>query len=200
MFGPYERQIGDAYRAIFIDLSDFVAQLRCWKPEASRILEVGCGEGALVERLRASYPDAEITGIDLTPRLGRLYRGPRERLRFVQCPVQDIAASEPGRYDLVVLCDVLHHVPEAVRRPLLDAIRTTLAPGGVLAFKDWERTRTPIYWLCYACDRWIAGDRVAYMTRDEMRSRLLGSFGIGALIAEGRTAPWRNNIAMLVRP
>jgi 2-polyprenyl-6-hydroxyphenyl methylase/3-demethylubiquinone-9 3-methyltransferase len=155
--------------------------------------------GPLIERLRASYTDADITGIDLTLPLGRLYGGPCERVRFVQCAVQDVAAAEPGRYDLVVLCDVLHHVPEAVRQRLLDTVRTTLAPGRVLVFKDWERTRTPIYRLGYASDRWITGDRVAYMTHDEMRTRLSGSFGADALIAEAKTAPWRNNIAMLSR-
>jgi hypothetical protein len=56
MFGPYEREISDAYRAIFLDIGDFVTMLRRWRPDASRILELGCGEGALIERLRASYP------------------------------------------------------------------------------------------------------------------------------------------------
>lgn len=200
MFGRHERRISDAYRAIFLDIGDFASQIQRWKPDAGRILEVGCGEGAVTERLRDLYPEADITGIDLTPRLGRLYRGPRERVRFIQRPVQDIAAAEPGRYDLVVLCDVLHHVPEALRQSLLDAIGTTLGPGGVLVFKDWERTGTPIHWLCYASDRWLTGDRVAYMTRDEMRVRLSRSFGEAALIAEARTTPWRNNVAMLVRP
>jgi 2-polyprenyl-6-hydroxyphenyl methylase/3-demethylubiquinone-9 3-methyltransferase len=200
MFGPYERQISDAYRAIFLDIGDLATHIQRWQPNANRILEVGCGEGAVTERLRALYPDADITGIDLTRRLGRLYRGPCGRVRFIQRPAQDIAAAEPGRYDLVVLCDVLHHVPEALRQPLLDAVRTTLAPGGVFVFKDWERTGTPIHWLCYASDRWITGDRIAYMTRDEMRARLSHSFGEAALVAEARTAPWPNNVAMLVRP
>ena len=200
MFGPYERQISDTYRSIFLDIGDFATHIQRWKPHAGRILEVGSGEGAVTERLRALYPDADITGIDLTHRLGRLYRGPRNRVRFIQCPVQDIAAAEPGRYDLVVLCDVLHHVPEALRQSLLDAIRTTLGPGGILVFKDWERTGTPIHWLCYAPDRWITGDRIAYMTRDEMRTRLSRSFGEAALVAEARTAPWPNNVATLVRP
>ena len=114
--------------------------------------------------------------------------------------MQDIAASEPGRYDLVVLCDVLHHVPEALRQPLLDAIRTTLGRGGVLVFKDWERTGTLVHWLCYASDRWITGDPIAYMTRDEMSARLSHCFGQAALVAEKRIAPRPNNVAVLVRP
>jgi SAM-dependent methyltransferase len=200
MFGPYEHWISETYRSLFIDIENIAERMHQWTPAPNRILEVGCGEGAVTERLRATYPDAEITGIDIMPRVGRLYRGTLDRVRFIQCPVQDIAASEPGLYDLVVLCDVIHHVPFAFRQGLLDAIRTTLAPSGTLVFKDWERNFTPIHWLCHASDRWITGDRVSYMTRGEMRGQLARCFGESALVAEARVAPWRNNIAILVRP
>jgi SAM-dependent methyltransferase len=126
--------------------------------------------------------------------------GSRDKVRFIRCNVQKIAATEPGQYDLVVLCDVLHHVPVAFRQELLDAIRATLAPGGAFVLKEWERTSTPIHWLGYASDRWVTGDRIHYMTRDEARERLARGFGETALVAEARFAPWRNNIAALVRP
>jgi trans-aconitate methyltransferase len=61
MFGPYERQISEAYRSIYIDIDAFVELMRQWKPNASRILEVGCGEGAVTQRLNAAYPNAKIT-------------------------------------------------------------------------------------------------------------------------------------------
>lgn len=200
LFGPYERQISNAYRAIYFDIDAYVDRLRQWKPSAQNILEVGCGEGAVTEKLRAAWPDAEITGIDLTARLGRLYAGRRDRVRFVQGSIQQIAAAEPGRYDLVVLCDVLHHVPQEFRQELLDAIRQTLAPGGSFVLKEWERNHTPIYWLGYLSDRWLTGDRISYMTREEARERLIASFGRAALVAEARISPWRNNIATLVQP
>jgi 2-polyprenyl-3-methyl-5-hydroxy-6-metoxy-1,4-benzoquinol methylase len=200
MFGPYERWVTEAYRAFYVDIASFAEQIRRWTPVAKRVLEVGCGEGAVTERLRAAYPDAEITGIDITPRVGRLYRGSLDGVRFVQCSVQEIAKTEPGLYDLVVLSDVLHHVPIPVRKDLLNAIRTTLAPGGALVFKEWERNFTPVHWLCHASDRWLTGDHVSYMTRVEMREQLARSFGGAALVAEARIAPWRNNIATLVRP
>jgi 2-polyprenyl-6-hydroxyphenyl methylase/3-demethylubiquinone-9 3-methyltransferase len=200
MFGPYERQVSDAYRAIFFNIGDFQAHVHAWKPTAQRILEVGCGEGAVTERLNAAYPDAEITAIDITPRIGRLYRGQRRGVRFMQCSVQDVAAAEPGRYDLVVLCDVLHHVPAEYRQDLLDAIRAAMAPGGTFVIKEWERTNTPGYWLGYASDRWITGDRIGYMTGREIHDLLAHSFGAAAPAAVARCAPWRNNIAMLVTP
>ena len=152
------------------------------------------------ERLAAAYPEAEITAIDITPRIGRLYDGPRDRVRFVQRTVQEIAAREPGHYHLAVLCDVLHHVPLAARQDLLRAIRRTLTSDGVFVFKEWERNATLIHWLCHASDHWLTGDRVSYMTCSDIRERLTRSFGDEALVAEVRLRPWRNNLAILVRP
>jgi 2-polyprenyl-3-methyl-5-hydroxy-6-metoxy-1,4-benzoquinol methylase len=200
MFGPYERQISELYRSMYINIDALVELIARWKPTPKRILEVGCGEGAVTQRLNAVYPDAQITAIDVTPRVGRLYREALTRVRFVNCTVEEIASGEPGQYDLVVLSDVLHHVPVESRQSILDAIRTVLAPQGTLIFKDWQRNFAPIHWLCYASDRWLTGDRISYMTRDEMRERLARSFGDEALIAEARVGPWWNNLATLVQP
>jgi 2-polyprenyl-3-methyl-5-hydroxy-6-metoxy-1,4-benzoquinol methylase len=199
MFGPYERRISEAYRSIYIDIDAFVELMRQWNPNASRILEVGCGEGAVTQRLNTAYPNAKITAIDITPRIGRLYQGPLDNVRFMQCAVQVIAATESGQYDLAVLSDVLHHVPMEFRQGLLDAVRSALAPHGTLVFKDWQRNYAPIHWLCHASDRWLTGDRVSYMTREEMRSSLARSFGEHALVSEARVGPWWNNLATLIR-
>lgn len=200
LFGPYERQITAAYRSIYVDIDAYVDGIRQWVPSAREILEVGCGEGAVTERLARAYPEATITGIDIDPDAGRLYEGPTDRVRFLTTTIQDFAAGKPGRFDLIVLADVLHHVPPNLRRPLLDTVRALLAPGGRVAFKEWERTFTPIHWLGYASDRWITGDRISYMRRGEMIDRIGQSFGANAVIAEERVRPWRNNLSMLVRP
>lgn len=200
MFGPYERQISEAYRSIYVNVDEYVAGISKWVPNARRILEVGCGEGAVSERLAAVYPDAEIIGIDIAPNVGRLYSGPPGRVRFVQATIEQYHATAPGEFDLVVLADVLHHVPRQLRASLLDAIRKMIAPGGHLAFKEWERNRTPIHWLGYFSDRWITGDRISYMSRDELHQSIAQSFGRDSIIAEQRVRPWRNNLSLLVRP
>jgi 2-polyprenyl-3-methyl-5-hydroxy-6-metoxy-1,4-benzoquinol methylase len=200
VFGPYESQISEMYRSLYINIDVFVELVVRWKPTAKRILEVGCGEGAVTQRLNRAYPDADITAIDITPRIGRLYRGPLDRVRFEKCAVQEIAATQAGYYDLVVLSDVLHHVPLEFRQGLLDATRMAMAPQATLVFKDWQQNHAPIHWLCYASDRWLTGDRISYMTREQMRSLLARSFGEAALVAEARVGPWWNNLATLVRP
>ena len=199
-FGPFEHLITAAYRSIYVDLDDYVDSVHDWVPEAREILEVGCGEGAVTERLVVAYPNARITAIDITPRVGRLYRGHSDRVRFRQCTVQEIASQQPGAFDLAMIADVMHHVPGELRKDLLDAARKCLAPGGSLIFKEWERNRTPIHWMCHASDRWLTGDRVSYMSREEGRALLAQSFDESSIIDERRVAPWRNNIMTLVRP
>jgi 2-polyprenyl-6-hydroxyphenyl methylase/3-demethylubiquinone-9 3-methyltransferase len=200
LFGPYERKVTEAYRRIFIDLDDFAGHLRLWAPHARRILEVGCGEGAMTERLSASFPAAVITGIDLTPRVGRLYRGDRARVSFFQRSIDDVARDEPGSYDLVVLCDVLHHVPPFSRRGLLSGIGRAMAPAGSLAVKDWIVSNSPIHWLCYFADRYLTGDEIDFFTPASAKALLVDAFGRDAILDEATVAPRRNNIAFLVRP
>jgi 2-polyprenyl-3-methyl-5-hydroxy-6-metoxy-1,4-benzoquinol methylase len=199
LFGRHEHRVAALYRAIFVDIDAYARQIGDWVPSARRILEVGCGEGAVTERLVRLYPDAEILAIDITPRVGRLYRGRRERVAFAQTTVQQVAAERPGGFDLVILSDVLHHVPATMRRELLAAVRASVAPGGSLIFKDWERTAAPIHWLCHAGDRWLTGDRVRYLRRPEAEAMLADAFGRPAVVAQAFVRPWRNNFAMLAR-
>ena len=198
MFGPYETQVAELWRALFIDLDAWTDRISLWMPDPKRILEVGCGEGAMTERLAQRFPGAHITAIDVTPRLGRLFRGDAERVTFLQTPVEDIALASPNEFDLIILSDVLHHVPPPARGPLLAAIRDALAPGGVFAFKEWTRARTPIHWLCEASDRFLTGDDVSYLDAPEAKALLATYFGPGAIRAEAQVAPWSNNRALLL--
>lgn len=199
LFGRHEAAISELYRNLFFDADEFVHTVKRWVPTATNILEVGCGEGAITQRLAKAYSNSSIVGIDITSRLGRLYGGRTDSVRFLETTVQDLAAMHPGHFDLIVLADVLHHVPDAIRQQLLDSIRLLMAPGGNFIFKEWERTRTPIYWLCYLSDRWLTGDRIRYMRRDELRQRISISFGRHAAVSEERIRPWQNNLATLVR-
>jgi len=199
LFGPYERKVAEAYRRVFIDLDDFGDLLQFWLPYPVNILEVGCGEGAMTERLAGMYPAASVTGIDITPNVGRLYPGDAARVTFLQQSAEDIARHQPGAFDLVVLCDVLHHVPPSERHALLRAIDRAMAPGGSLAVKDWIVSSSPIHWLCWSADRLLTGDDVHFFTPSSLNELLIGEFGPGAIREEAVVRPWRNNLAFLVR-
>ena len=41
LFGPYEHELTEAYRTIFVNLDDFADRPRVWVPQTCRILEMG---------------------------------------------------------------------------------------------------------------------------------------------------------------
>jgi 2-polyprenyl-3-methyl-5-hydroxy-6-metoxy-1,4-benzoquinol methylase len=198
LFGPYERTVAEAYRRIFVDLDEFAARMHAWVPHAHKILEVGCGEGAMTERLVRTYPAASVTGIDITPNVGRLFRGPGSAVTFRQETVEAMAAREPAAFDLIVLADVIHHVPAGSRHSLMRAIEQALAPNGRLVFKDWIVSAAPIHWLSLMSDRHLTGDNVAYCTMEEIDALLTGVFGPGKVRQTNTVPPWRNNLMFLV--
>jgi 2-polyprenyl-6-hydroxyphenyl methylase/3-demethylubiquinone-9 3-methyltransferase len=199
MFGRHERFVSELWRAGFIDLDQFFSQLRKWVPNPGTILEIGCGEGAGTERLANAYPNASILAIDIAPRLGRLYDGPRDRVTFQQAPVTELSETHVGKFDLIVMCDVLHHIPPEMRSDIIAAVRALLAPGGSFACKDWARTATPIHWIAYAADRWLTGDRIRYATPREAEDLFAASFGKSAIRQRATISPWRNNFALLLQ-
>jgi 2-polyprenyl-6-hydroxyphenyl methylase/3-demethylubiquinone-9 3-methyltransferase len=197
LLGRHERKIADLYRALFIDLDDFAEKIRAWAPGALRILEVGCGEGAVTEKLAETFPDAAILAIDITPRVGRLYAGRNEGVTFRMMTVQDVARDHSGQFDLVVMSDVMHHIPLDLRDEIIDAVGQAMASDGRFILKDWKKTRSPIHWLCHAGDRWLTGDHVIHIQPEEASQLVTGRLpGLRAL-AQTWIAPWPNNYALV---
>ncbi len=89
-----------------------------------KILEVGCGTGSNLSLLRAY---GEVDAIE--PDDGaRALAERRSGLSIKGGYLPHGVPLEDGYYDLIVLLDVLEHIPEDV--PALNALRTKLAPGG----------------------------------------------------------------------
>ena len=198
MLGPLERPISKLYRGMFIDLNALVRQIKEWSI-ASNILEFGCGEGAVIEILDVEYSTARITGIDISPKVGRMFRGDRHRIVFKQQDIKEFAAENPAAFDLLIINDVMHHIPWDLHVEILQNAAKALKSGGHLVLKDWNRNYSPIYFLCYFMDRYITGDLVRYKTTQEFRELLRSTFGTDCIKAEAAIRPWSNNIAFLVK-
>ena len=197
-FGPYERQVAEWYRRIFVDLDDLARQIREWVNPTS-ILEIGCCEGALAERLARNFPAAKYLGIDITPRLGRLVKHPPTNVSFRHVTAQELAREAKGQFDLVVISDVIHHVPQDLRPQILTAAKDLLSEGGHLVVKDWVRRPTLIHAVSYFADVYIGGDKnTHYMSLDQQRSLIKSTFGRGAIRQEADIAPWTQNHAFLI--
>jgi SAM-dependent methyltransferase len=107
----------------------YLAQLL--PPPPARVLEVGCGRGALVAAL--SELGYQVTGVD---RDADMAAAAGERgVRVIQADVHDVS----GVYDIVLFTRSLHHA-ESLDSILAHAA-TLLAPGGQIILEEfaWER-------------------------------------------------------------
>lgn len=98
--------------------------------KASAVLDIGCGRGYAIEWLR-SLGYTNLVGID--PDAGQVAFARDRGLNVVE--VKDSMAflrERPEAFDLVLLMDVLEHVPRATQPELLTTIHRALRPGGRL--------------------------------------------------------------------
>jgi 2-polyprenyl-3-methyl-5-hydroxy-6-metoxy-1,4-benzoquinol methylase len=200
LLGRFERPAAEIYRRAFMNLDAFVASICEHTQAPHRVLEIGCGDGIVVERLARAYPDAGITGIDICARPGRLCAVSAPRIRFLRMGAAQLRAAEAARYPLVVIGDVLHHVPRPDREELLLHAAALLMTDGVLIFKEWIRQRTPAYLMGYCADRFITGDNVHYMTEEELCALARRVFGASSIRAQFRVPPWDCNLALVIAP
>lgn len=196
--GPLEPKLADLYRAFFFDVEDFAARL-AELDRVQDVLEIGCGEGAVLTALSRKMPMARFIGIDTSPAVGRLFAGDRSRTEFQVQTAQRLAEIRPAWFDLVLIGDVLHHVPAALQPEIIRAAVALVRPGGRLVVKEWIRKPTIICLLGYLSDRLITGDRIRYLSRDQWLTDVLRSSPEVRLEQEWSLRPWASNHAMVFR-
>ena len=91
-----------------------------------RLLEVGCGYGLLLDEARQR--GYEVEGVELSIEAAR-YARQRLGLRVLETVVED-AELETGRFDAVVIVDVLEHVDDPLA--MLACLVDLIAPGGAM--------------------------------------------------------------------
>lgn len=198
--GKYEPAVSDRYRGVFIDLDDLATTTISLAPAATRVAEIGCGDGSMADALVPRLPLVRYTGIDLAPSPGRLFRGDRSRATFATQPSADLVATDAGSFDVVLVVDVVHHVADDQRLALLTDAAALVKPGGLLLFKDWERGGGVAHLLAYVSDRYVSGDRtVRFMPYDELHELADKAARGFELVVECRIPPRRNNLLLSLR-
>ena len=136
----------------------------------SRIVDIGCGQGLLTSWLLAArsaasdgqwpvgWPPApqatHVQGIELMAHdVSRANQALAHAVNvghaeFVQA---DMCRAEFGQTDAVVILDVLHYVPIAAQDELLQRVRQTLSPGGLLLLRVGDAAGG----LPFAISNWV---------------------------------------------
>jgi len=155
------RLAGRWYRAIFVDLGKEAVALATVIPLNAHLLDVGGGDGEPLNHLLALRPDLRITTLDPGPLAGQWIE-PCFEDRVTRLPdtsLEKYLAAGHADPDAMLIADVLHHIPTAVRASFLGSVKVLLAraPKLRIVVKDVE----PGSWralLGYWSDRYITGD------------------------------------------
>ena len=108
------------------------------KPVAShhRILEIGCGEGGNLKPFLEL--GCQAVGVDIKPHQiqnGSAYLKDvelAERAELICQNIYDVTADDLGQFDIVMLRDVIEHIPNQAR--FMDHLKQFLNPEGIVFF------------------------------------------------------------------
>lgn len=105
-------------------------------PERPRnVLDLGTGTGSVAQLVAERYPEAEVTGVDVSARMIDVARAKRTRVRFEVADAERLPYDE-GAFDLVTLGNMI---------PFFDELARVTAPRGHVLFAFSGGDQTPIY-------------------------------------------------------
>lgn len=108
-------------------------------PVPHDILDLGCSVGMSTFVWREIYPEARLTGVDLSPYFLAVARL-RQHQRGIAATWVHAAAESTGlpenSFDLVSACLMFHELPQTTARKILAEARRVLRPQGYLAVMD----------------------------------------------------------------
>ncbi|MDE2400571.1 MAG: bifunctional 2-polyprenyl-6-hydroxyphenol methylase/3-demethylubiquinol 3-O-methyltransferase UbiG [Burkholderiales bacterium] len=118
-----------------LDWIDQLAALR-----GKRVVDVGCGGGILAESM--ARRGAHVLGIDLADRplkVAQLHamEGGVANLDYRSIAAEDLAAEQPGQFDVVTCMEMLEHVPDP--SSIVRACADMAKPGGWIFFSTLNR-------------------------------------------------------------
>jgi SAM-dependent methyltransferase len=108
----------------------------------ARLLDVGCGTGALAERLAAR--GYEVTGLDPSPGMLDRLRARTPGIKAVQGSATQMPFGD-GEFDLSLSVATMHHIADAaaVRSALTEMVRVVRPGGRVIV---WDHNPRNPYW------------------------------------------------------
>ena len=112
-----------------------------------KVLDFGCGIGLLSGFLKHSFPRARIDGFDVSREsIGRVGSELAHQGLFT-AELSQVAHD----YELIIVANVMHHVPAAERQSTVNGLAARLIPGGRLAIFEHNPVNPATRWLVEHC-------------------------------------------------
>jgi 2-polyprenyl-3-methyl-5-hydroxy-6-metoxy-1,4-benzoquinol methylase len=162
-------------------------------PVGARVLDIGCGGGALLLMLAATGRISAGLGFDLSRKEIEAARqavrnaGLENVLRF---EVHDLTSGIPDeQWPVVSLVDVLHHVPRKQHRSLVCSLVQRVGPAGRLIIR--EPARRPLWRnVANAIHDLILARQIVYTRNPEEIEEWLSQSGLRLVQKDETTTLW----------
>ena len=108
--------------------------------KSKRVLDVGCGGGILADAM--ARKGANVLGIDLSTKALKVAQlhaleAQTEGVQYREISAEDLAAEQPGSFDVVTCMEMLEHVPDP--SSVVRACAALVRPGGHVFFSTINR-------------------------------------------------------------
>ncbi|MEV7307882.1 class I SAM-dependent methyltransferase [Streptomyces microflavus] len=149
---------GDAFVPRRREQLDVVCDLLAELPRPD-VVELGCGDGRLTERLLSRLHETRVTAVDASADMLRLARTRLAafagRFALYQARMEEDLALGGGPHGAVVTSLAVHHLDDRAKQVLYRRVYASLAPGGVFVMADLVSPVGPVP-LAFAAARWDA--------------------------------------------
>jgi hypothetical protein len=165
------------YRRFFVDLKVAAEVITDHIPPKASILDIGGGDGALLNEFITLRPDVRITAVDIADEIGTaILEEHRLKVRlFPKTSTFDDHELFSENYDVVLLSDVMHHIPVDERIAFIDQICLIFSEKPfILIIKDLEPGYFKTF-LGFISDRYISGDRNTKFVSSHDLKKMVGS-------------------------
>jgi len=125
----------DGFKDSFIHLNaqrrakDIYKRISKYVRENPTVLDVGCGEGALLEQIRGAYPDAHLVGCEPSEKYA-VYAAETSCAEVYAIDVDGFLEKNDKTFDLISISHVLEHVTDPIG--ILKKLSDVLNPDGVI--------------------------------------------------------------------
>jgi 2-polyprenyl-6-hydroxyphenyl methylase / 3-demethylubiquinone-9 3-methyltransferase len=130
-----------AINPLRLDWIDVLSSLK-----GKSVLDIGCGGGILADSM--ARRGAKVLGIDLASKALKVAQlhaveAQTDNVTYREISAEDLAAEQPGSYDVVTCMEMLEHVPQPAS--IVRACAALVKPGGWVFFSTINRN--PKAWL-----------------------------------------------------
>ncbi len=165
---PYtvEENIKSEFHIRRIDLTvTLIREAVSLMQDTPQILDLGCGQGHITEKIRQSFNIAQVTGLDYSVSAIEYAHEHFPQIDFAVGDAYDSPYS-PMYFDVVVCNNLWEHVPDPLF--LLSRIKRIIKPSGYLVLS------TPSRYRVGNLVRVLKGDPVAFMSKHHVTEYTVG--------------------------